>query len=166
METNADGYWARVKEAEENADRAQDIAAKRTWREVASTLRQLGRGRRASPRAGGRAALTIHKLIGRDRDSVYGDVFTRRLRAMGIRDRLTALRSPRQNSYCERLIGSIRRECLDHIRAFGERHLRDLLRAYANYYNEARTHLPLGKDSSASRATGSGFSLRQAHGQS
>jgi transposase InsO family protein len=57
---------------------------------------------------------------------------------MGIRDRPTALRSPWQNGYCERLIGSIRRECLDHIVVFGERHLRHLLRSYANYYNRTR----------------------------
>jgi hypothetical protein len=88
----------------------------------------------------------------RDRDNVYGEVFIRRLRAMGIRDRPTAPRSPWQNGYCERLIGSIRRECLDHIVVFGERHLRYLLRVYANYYNRTRTHLSLNKDSPASRA--------------
>ena len=87
----------------------------------------------------------------RDRDSVYGEVFIRRLRAMGIRDRPTAPRSPWQNGYCERLIGSIRRECLDHIVVFGERHLRHLLRTYADYYNRTRTHLSLDKDSPASR---------------
>jgi transposase InsO family protein len=79
----------------------------------------------------------------RDRDSVYGEVFIRRLRAMGIRDRPTAPRSPWQNGYSERLIGSIRRECLDHIVVFGERHLRHLLRVYADYYNSTRTHLSL-----------------------
>jgi len=88
----------------------------------------------------------------RDRDSAYGEVFTRRLRAMGIRDRPTAPRSPWQNGYCERLIGSIRRECLDHIVVFGERHLRRLLQAYADYYNRTRTHLSLDKDAPASRA--------------
>src|SRR5262249_42430742 len=87
----------------------------------------------------------------RDRDSVYGEVFIRCLRAMGIRDRPTAPRSPWQNGYCERLIGSIRRKCLDHIVVFGERHLRHLLRAYADYYNRTRTHLSLNKDSPASR---------------
>src|SRR3974390_90788 len=64
-------------------------------------------------------------------------------RAMGIRDRPTAPRSPWQNGYCERLIGSIRGECLDHMVVFGERHLRHLLRAYADYYNRTRTHLSL-----------------------
>jgi transposase InsO family protein len=88
----------------------------------------------------------------RDRDRAYGEVFTRRLRAMGIRDRPTAPRSPWQNGCCERLIGSIRRECLDHVLVFGERHLRHLLRTYADYYNRTRTHLSLDKDSPASRA--------------
>src|SRR3974390_3778600 len=71
----------------------------------------------------------------RDRDSVYGEVFTRRVRAMGIRDRPTAPRSPWQNGYCERLIGSVRGECLDHMVVFGERHLRHLLNSYQRYYN-------------------------------
>ena len=83
----------------------------------------------------------------RDRDRVYGDAFTRRIRAMGIRDRPTAPRSPWQNGYAERLIGSIRRECLDHVVVFGERHLRHVLRSYTEYYNGARTHLSLAKDS-------------------
>ena len=74
------------------------------------------------------------RYIIRDRDAVYGDVFIRRLRAMSIRDRPTAPRSPWQNRYCERAIGSIRRECLDHVVVFGERHLRHLLRSYATYY--------------------------------
>jgi transposase InsO family protein len=86
-----------------------------------------------------------------DRDGVYGDVFVRRLRAMGIRDRPTAARSPWQNGYPERLIGSIRRECLDNVVVFGERHLRHLLTLYQRYYNEARTHLSLNKDAPVSR---------------
>jgi transposase InsO family protein len=91
------------------------------------------------------------RYIIRDRDAVYGDVFVRRLRAMGIRDRPTAPRSPWQNGYCERAIGSIRRDCLDHVVVFGERHLRHLLRSYTTYYNETRTHLSLDKDSPLSR---------------
>ena len=87
----------------------------------------------------------------RDRDAVYGDIFIRRLRAMGIRDRPTAARSPWQNGYSERLIGSIRRECLDNVVVFGERHLRHLLGSYQKYYNEARTHLSLDKDAPVSR---------------
>ena len=86
-----------------------------------------------------------HNLI-RDRDSSYGPIFVERLRSMGIRDRPTAPRSPWQNAYAERLIGSIRRECLDHIVVFGEGHLRRILRAYAHYYNSVRTHISLGKD--------------------
>jgi transposase InsO family protein len=69
-----------------------------------------------------------------------------RLRAMGIRDRPIAFRSPWQNAYVERLIGSIRREYLDHMIVFGEAHLRRILGAYATYYNEARTHRSLNKD--------------------
>jgi transposase InsO family protein len=92
------------------------------------------------------------RYIVRDRDGVYGDVFIRRLRAMGIRDRPTAPRSPWQNGQSERLIGSIRRDCLDHVVVFGELHLRHVLRSYAKYYNQARTHLSLNKDALVSRA--------------
>ena len=87
----------------------------------------------------------------RDRDRAYGEVFIRRLRSMGIRDRPTSPRSPWQNGYAERLIGSIRRECLDHVVVFGERHLRHVLHSYMNYYNETRTHLSLDKDAPLSR---------------
>lgn len=87
----------------------------------------------------------------RDRDGAYGELFVRRLRSMGIRDRPTAPRSPWQNGYAERLIGSIRRECLDHVIVLGERHLRHVLLSYMNYYNETRTHLSLDKDAPLSR---------------
>ena len=87
----------------------------------------------------------------RDRDGAYGEVFIRRVRSMGIRDRPTSPRSPWQNAYAERLIGSIRRECLDHVVVFGERHLRHVLLSYMNYYNETRTHLSLDKDAPLSR---------------
>src|ERR1700737_835629 len=70
----------------------------------------------------------------------------------GIRDRPTSARSPWQNGYAERLIGSIRRECVDHIVVFGERHLRHILLSYMNYYNETRTHLSLNKDAPSWRA--------------
>jgi transposase InsO family protein len=83
----------------------------------------------------------------RDHDSAYGEFFKNRLRSMGIRDRPTSLRSPWQNAYVERMIGSLRRECLDHVLIFGERHLRHVLKSYSVYYNETRTHLGLGKDS-------------------
>jgi transposase InsO family protein len=82
----------------------------------------------------------------RDRDGSYGHAVTRRLAAMGIREHPTAARSPWQNGHAERLIGSIRRECLDHIVVFGEAHLRRILRAYGDYYNNIRTHLALAKD--------------------
>ena len=76
----------------------------------------------------------------RDRDGAYGEIFMRRIRSIGIRDRPTSPRSPWQNPYAERLIGSIRRECIDHIVVFGERHLRHVLRSYMSYYNGTRTH--------------------------
>jgi transposase InsO family protein len=82
----------------------------------------------------------------RDRDGVFGSAYTRRIRAMGIRDHPTAPRSPWQNGHAERLIGSIRREALDHLIVFGEAHLRRVLKAYTSYYNEVRTHLSLDKD--------------------
>jgi transposase InsO family protein len=87
----------------------------------------------------------------RDRDCIYGAVVTRRLRAMGIRDKPIAPASPWQNGFAERLIGSIRRECLDHIIVLGEAHLRRILKSYARYYNETRTHLALDKDAPLSR---------------
>jgi transposase InsO family protein len=92
------------------------------------------------------------KYLIRDHDRIYGTLVARRLRAMGIRDKPTAPASPWQNGFAERLIGSIRRECLDHIIVFGETHLRRILRSYARYYNEARTHLSLNKDTPMSRA--------------
>ena len=82
----------------------------------------------------------------RDRDRAFGYAYRRRIRAMGIRDHPTAPRSPWQNGHVERLIGSIRRDCLDHFVVFGEAHLRRVLKAYASYYNEVRTHLSLDKD--------------------
>src|SRR5712672_164337 len=87
----------------------------------------------------------------RDRDRIYGTVVTRRLRAMGIRDKPIAPASPWQNSFAERLIGSIRRECLDHIIVLDEEHLRRILKNYADYYNGVRTHRSLNKDAPVSR---------------
>jgi transposase InsO family protein len=89
----------------------------------------------------------VPRYLIRDRDRAYGEVFIRRLRSMGIRDRPASPRSPWQNGFAERLIGSIRRECLDHVVVSGERHLRHVLLLYLNYYNETRTHLSLDKDS-------------------
>ena len=71
----------------------------------------------------------------RDRDGAFGPAYSRRVRAMGIRDRPIAARSPGQNGHAERLIGSIRRQCLDHVVVFGEAHLRRVLKAYTSYYN-------------------------------
>jgi transposase InsO family protein len=88
----------------------------------------------------------------RDNDGAYGHVFTRRLRAMGIRDRPISPRSPWQNGHAERLIGTVRRECLDRILIFGERHLRCVLASYAAYYNQMRTHLALDKNAPLGRA--------------
>src|SRR5271163_3708168 len=82
----------------------------------------------------------------RDRDTSYGAAVTRRLRAMGIRDRPITPRSPWQNGHVERLIGSIRRECLDHTLIWNAAHLRHVLDEYTHYYNAVRTHLGLGKD--------------------
>src|SRR5260221_6980274 len=81
----------------------------------------------------------------RDRDRIYGAIVTRRLRSMGIRDKPIAAASPWQNGVAERLIGSIRRECLDHIIIHGEAHLRRVLKSYADYYNRFRTHRSLNK---------------------
>jgi transposase InsO family protein len=87
----------------------------------------------------------------RDRDGSYGTIVRNRLWAMGIRDRPTAPRSPWQNGHVERLIGSIRRECLDQVVVLGEVPLRRTLRTYADYYNRARTHLALDKDTPLGR---------------
>jgi transposase InsO family protein len=88
----------------------------------------------------------------RDRDRIYGTMVTRRLRAMGIRDQPTAPASPWQNGFAERLIGSIRRECVDHIIVLGEMHLRRILKSYADYYNGVRTHRSLNKDAPVPRS--------------
>ena len=86
------------------------------------------------------------------RAAVYGTLVTRRLRAMGIRDKPIASGSPWQNGFAERLIGSIRRECVDHVVVLSEAHLRRILAKYADYYNELRTHRSLGKDAPIHRA--------------
>lgn len=87
----------------------------------------------------------------RDRDAIYGRVFRRQAKALGIKEVPTAPRSPWQNSYAERVIGSIRRECVDHVVIVGDRHLRQILKRYVDYYNRSRTHLSLGKDAPAGR---------------
>ena len=88
----------------------------------------------------------------RDNDAAYGHVFLRRVMAMGIRDRPISSGSPWQNGHMERLIGTVRRECLDRMLIFVEAHLRRILTLYASYYNESRTHLSLHKDAPLHRA--------------
>ncbi len=94
---------------------------------------------------------TAPRYLLRDRDASYGAYFRRRVEAMGITQIVTAPRSPWQNAYVERMIGSIRRECLDHIVIFNERHLRCVLSSYVDYYQRTRTHLSLDKDCPDSR---------------
>jgi transposase InsO family protein len=95
---------------------------------------------------------TAPRFLLRDRDAIYGEEVQRALRNCGIEDVPTAPRSPWQNAYVERLIGSIRRECLDHVVILNELHLRRVLREYLTYYEEARTHLGLAKDCPVPRA--------------
>src|SRR5271154_4495884 len=89
---------------------------------------------------------TAPRYLLRDRDASYGSYFCNRVEAMGITEVITAPHSPWQNAYVERVIGSIRRECLDHIVIFNERHLRRVLSSYVDYYQRTRTHLSLDKD--------------------
>jgi putative transposase len=94
---------------------------------------------------------TAPRYMIRDRDGIYGDIFRGRVKSMGIEEVLIAPHSPWQNPYVERMIGSIRRELLDHIIVLDERHLRRLLREYLGYYHGARTHLSLGRDAPVPR---------------
>ena len=86
---------------------------------------------------------SVPRFLVRDRDRIYGGLFRRRVAAMGIEEVVTAAQSPWQNPYAERLIGSIRRECLDHLIVLNERQLRRILREYFAYYNELRPHQSL-----------------------
>jgi transposase InsO family protein len=97
-----------------------------------------------------RAASGLHGDIPHDFLS-SAPVVLQRIHAMGIRDKPIATRSPWQNGFAERLIGSVRRECLDHVIVFGEEHLRRVLRSYADYYNSIRTHRSLHKDAPTHR---------------
>ena len=89
---------------------------------------------------------TAPRYLLRDRDAMYGAVFSRRVQALGIHEVKIAPRAPWQNPYVERLIGTMRRECLDHVVVLNATHLRRLLRDYLIYYHSARTHLSLDKD--------------------
>ena len=95
---------------------------------------------------------TAPRYMIRDRDRVYGIAFRSRIKAMGIEEVVTAPRSPWQSPYVERVIGSIRRECLDHVIILNERHLRAILLSYIDYYQRSRTHLALGKDTPERRS--------------
>jgi hypothetical protein len=95
---------------------------------------------------------TAPRYLLRDRDASYGSCFGNRVEVMGITEVITAPRSPWQNAYVERVIGSIRRECLDHLVIFNERHLRRILSSYVDYYQHTRTHLSLDKDCPDSRS--------------
>ncbi|MFZ0286983.1 MAG: integrase core domain-containing protein [Terriglobales bacterium] len=88
----------------------------------------------------------------RDRDAVYGNEFRHRVQSLGIKEIIIAPRSSWRNAFAQRLIGSIRRECLDHIVVFNQRHLRKMLGKYLAYYDRSRTHLALEKDSPEPRA--------------
>ena len=94
---------------------------------------------------------TAPRYLLRDRDAVYGVAFSSRVQALGIHEVKAAPRSPWQNPYVERLIGTLRRECLDHVVVLNENHLRRLLRDYLTYSHRYRTHLSLEKDSPESR---------------
>ena len=91
------------------------------------------------------------RFLLRDRDAIYGEKVQRRIRSLGITEVVTAPRSPWQNPYCERVIGSCRRDCLDHVIVLNERHLRKILREYLSYYHTCRTHLSQNKDPPESR---------------
>ena len=95
---------------------------------------------------------TAPKYLLRDRDAIYGNQFQKRVKSMGIEEMLTAPRSPWQNAFVERVIGSIRRDCLDHVVVLNERHLKRILTSYFDYYHHWRTHLSLGMDSPESRS--------------
>jgi len=95
---------------------------------------------------------TAPRYLLRDRDRSYGHGFRDRVRVMGIEEVMTAPRAPWQNPFVERVIGSIRRECLDHVVIFNERHLRRVLSSYFRYYHESRTHLGLNKDCPETRS--------------
>jgi putative transposase len=94
----------------------------------------------------------LPRYLRRDRDAIFGNAFRRQVRDMGIQEVLCSPRSPWQRAYVERMIGSIRSECLDHVLVFHETSLRRILRSYLDYYHRSRTHLSLGKDSPEPRS--------------
>jgi putative transposase len=95
---------------------------------------------------------TAPRFLIRDNDAIFSAEFSSRVESLGIEEVRTAIRSPWQNSYCERLLGTIRRECLDYIIVVNEQHLRRVLRSYVDYYHSSRTHQSLDNDSPVRRA--------------
>jgi len=95
---------------------------------------------------------TNERYVVRDRDGIYGHIFRNRVDSLGLEEVVIAARSPWQNGYAERFIGSLRRECLAHVIAHDERQLLRIVRSYVTYYNKSRTHLSLGKDAPERRA--------------
>ena len=98
----------------------------------------------------------VPRYLHRDRDSIYGDCFRRRIAAMGIEEVVNAKQSPWHNPFAERVVGSIRRECTDHVIALGEGHLARVLRSYADYYNRSRCHLSLERNAPEPREVENG----------
>jgi len=112
---------------------------------------------------------TAPRFLIRDRDSIYGDYFKNRIKGMGIDEVLIAPHAPWQNPYCERVIGSIRRECLDHMIVLSEAHLKRILASYLQYYHNSRPHLSLDRNSPTPRevepaSLGEVISIRQVGG--
>jgi putative transposase len=105
------------------------------------------------------------KYLLRDRDAIYGSQFQKRVQSMGIEEVLSAPRSPWQNAFVERIIGSIRRDCLDHVVVLNDRHLKRVLKSYFNYYHRWRTHLSLGMDTPESRSVQSPALGKVVHNQ-
>jgi putative transposase len=95
---------------------------------------------------------TAPKYLLRDRDAIYGSQFQKRVQSMDIEEVFSAPRSLWQNAFVERVIGSIRRDCLDHVVVLNERYLKRILTSYFDYYHRWRTHLSLGMDSPESRS--------------
>jgi transposase InsO family protein len=89
---------------------------------------------------------TAPEYLLRDRDGIFGEAFTGQIRKMGIKPVLSAPRAPWQRAYVERVIRTLRRDCLDHVIVINEAALRQILRSYVNYYHHSRTHLSLDKD--------------------
>ena len=124
---------------------------------VAAHYARIASGWRAAPLPRGSRTHWIAtrgsapRYVIRNRDSVYGNLVRARIKAMGLEEVVTAPRSPRQNPFVERMIGSVGWECLDHLIVIDERHRRCILASYFNYYHRSRTHLSLGKDSSVPR---------------